>query len=345
VRKARLGVFLVGLVLVLAACGRVAPTSSATSSPSPAEFRSSAPTRLAIPGPSFHVGEVGLAYTPVAYQATGGNAPYIWRVSDGALPGGLSISSDGVISGTPTASGSFTFAVEVTDAGIATADVSGSIKVMPKLTVGVLHSTVTARQGSAAAGAFASQAGGNPPYSYSVTSGSLPVGTSLHGLSLVGIYSSTGTYHFTVTVTDSLGAPAAVRTSFYVWGPIAFPPCLWTRDLCPPQFFQDKAAYYDVECRGTTAAGCTAQFPYSGGTPGVTPTIQYWTATCFGGDPGTCPDRPLNGLTVSVYGGALHVSVAANSSNPEPWIGKVYVVLTDPQTHELTRAAVFEILI
>jgi hypothetical protein len=176
----------------------------------------------------------------------------------------------------------------------------------------------------------------------------MPTGTSLHGLSLVGIYGSTGTYHFTVTVTDSLGAQAAVRTSFYVWGPIAFPPCQWYRPGstdCPPQFHQDKAAYYDVECRGTQAAGCTAQFLYSGGTPDVTPTIQYWTATCFGGDPGTCPDMPLNGLRVTVYGGAVHISVAANSSNPEPWVGKVYVVLTDPQTHETTRAAVFEILI
>jgi uncharacterized repeat protein (TIGR01451 family) len=47
--------------------------------------------------------------------ATGGTAPYNFTVSAGALPGGLSLSSAGAITGTPTAPGAFSFTVKATD--------------------------------------------------------------------------------------------------------------------------------------------------------------------------------------------------------------------------------------
>jgi uncharacterized delta-60 repeat protein len=49
-------------------------------------------------------------------EATGGTSPYAWSVASGALPAGLSLnSSTGVISGIPSASGNFTFTIQVTD--------------------------------------------------------------------------------------------------------------------------------------------------------------------------------------------------------------------------------------
>jgi hypothetical protein len=51
------------------------------------------------------------------FEATGGRAPYSWRISDGALPGGLSLNAtSGVVSGSPSAAGTFNFTVEATDA-------------------------------------------------------------------------------------------------------------------------------------------------------------------------------------------------------------------------------------
>lgn len=238
-QKVRLGGLLVGLILVLAACGRVPPTSSATEtpSPSPAESPTAAPTPLTIPAPTFNMGEVGLAYTPVTYQATGGSAPYVWMISAGALPGGLTISADGVILGTPTASGTFPFTVELTDADLATANVSGTINIAPKLTfhyVGdnsyasdtgfpIVNVCMEARADHPCPSpdprytSFASVSGGVPPYTFGVASGTLPAGTTLNGLALRGTFTGLGMYVFSAQVKDSLGATVVIGIEFWLY--------------------------------------------------------------------------------------------------------------------------------
>jgi len=69
-------------------------------------------------------------------QASSGVQPYIWSVSLGILPIGLSLSPDGVISGTPIVTGFFPFTVEVTDSStpkpqIATANLGITINPGP----------------------------------------------------------------------------------------------------------------------------------------------------------------------------------------------------------------------
>jgi sugar lactone lactonase YvrE len=76
-----------------------------------------------LPGASFFV-----PYS-VNLTAAGGHAPYSFVVFAGALPTGLSLSSSGTISGTPTATGVFSFTIQVTDAANATTTATTSIAV------------------------------------------------------------------------------------------------------------------------------------------------------------------------------------------------------------------------
>lgn len=60
-------------------------------------------------------GKVAVAYASTSLSASGGTAPYTYAVTAGALPGGLTLSPAGVISGTPTAAGPFNVTVTATD--------------------------------------------------------------------------------------------------------------------------------------------------------------------------------------------------------------------------------------
>ncbi len=71
---------------------------------------------------------VATTYYSTALAATGGLPPYTWSVTAG-LPSGIQVSTAGVISGTPTASGTYPIAVQVTDADNETAAATLSLAV------------------------------------------------------------------------------------------------------------------------------------------------------------------------------------------------------------------------
>ena len=156
---------------------------------------------------------VGVPYS-VTIEPAGGTNPYVWAVTAGALPAGLTFSA-GKISGTPTASGDFTFTVQVTDGNTnrATKDftltVAGpmSITTAPLLTPGTTGSPY--RQTIAATG-------GVPPYTWSVANGSLPPGLTLDAAlgTVTGTPTAAGAYGFTLMVADS--AAASVQKQFTI---------------------------------------------------------------------------------------------------------------------------------
>jgi len=134
--------------------------------------------------------------------ATGGVAPYTFALASGALPSGLALSTAGVISGSTTAPGIFNFTVRATDTNGYTGTGSYSITVIsPTITISPA-SLPTAFTGIAYSQALSSS-GGAAPYSYAVTSGSLPVGITLSSAGvLAGSATAAGTFTFTVTSTD-----------------------------------------------------------------------------------------------------------------------------------------------
>mgnify|MGYP001009379411 CR=1 FL=1 len=147
---------------------------------------------------------VGVPYS-ASLAATGGTLPYSWSVPPGTLPPGLSLSTGGIISGTPTAAGTANFTVRVTDGASASATLPLTLNVSAgalTITTSSLSSAVVGVPYSATLAA----AGGTPLYSWSVPAG-LPAGLTLSSGGIIsGTPTAAGTANFTVRVTDSASA-------------------------------------------------------------------------------------------------------------------------------------------
>ena len=88
------------------------------------------PPPLSVATHTLPQGTVGIAYPDTTLQASSGTPPYSWMLINGTtLPPGLSLSSAGVISGTPTTQGQFPFSVQVTDSSSPQQTASASLMI------------------------------------------------------------------------------------------------------------------------------------------------------------------------------------------------------------------------
>ena len=162
-------------------------------------------------------GTVGTSYTATNLSATGGVSPYTWSVTAGALPGGLTLSSTGQITGQPTVSGTFNFTAKVTDADGGTSTANLSIVVNPAAPLTVATTSGSLPQGTlntAYPSTNLSATGGVQPYTWSITSGALPGGLTLsNNGQITGTPTASGTFNFTTKVTDSATPAAGTATA------------------------------------------------------------------------------------------------------------------------------------
>lgn len=280
------------------------PTQSTVASPS---------SPLTISSPAFRDGEVGVAYGPSNLVASGGVPPYIFSVAAGTLPGGLTIDPNGVVSGIPTSAGAASFTVEVVDSANVKARAPESMTIAPALTAGYVPACAggncVAEAGctDGRCGQFGYVNGGSPPYSFSVTAGTLPPGTGLSGMALVGPFNGTGTYSFEVTVTDGLGGKATLNPTFRVANR------LWMVNSTGT-------------CTGDYNSGCSVRLPYTGGigTPNAVASVYVCNYGCIGAS------QLPPGFSVVVSGGAVTVTFPKGLVNG--WKGILYVQINDAYT-------------
>lgn len=148
----------------------------------------------------------GVSYTqPLA--AEGGQPPYTWS---GRPAGGLSVSEDGKITGTPSAAGALNIVVTVADSANHTAVKTLAVNVATPLSI------TTEALPDGTVGAAYSQAlavsGGRAPFAFSVSDGALPGGITLGSAgALSGTPSEKGISSFSVRVTDA-NQTTATRT-------------------------------------------------------------------------------------------------------------------------------------
>jgi titin len=237
-----------------------------------------------ITSPVLPGGEVGAPYneTPaVAY----GTAPYTWSVTGGSLPAGLTLDAfTGAISGTPTASGTATFTLVVTDAGGLTARQSESLHVTPApLALG--GGTVDGTVGVQIVDQLSVQ-GGTGPYRWALASGTLPTGVALTATgAITGLPTRAGTFTVTVTVTDA-GNQVSTETVTLVVTPISLNSRLMATT-------PDAKGYWIATANGAVSAfgdaryyGSRASAPLNDPVVGMAATPDakgYWLVSSDGG--------------------------------------------------------------
>jgi hypothetical protein len=171
----------------------------------------------------------GFVGTPYSFQFVGraGCPPYEFVLVAGALPAGLSMSSDGKVTGTPTAAGVSSFWLELRDHGCGVCAPTScsspsqrpfSITIATKLTV-TTGSLAPATVGVPYSTKLASNSGG--PQTWSIASGSLPPGLGLAADGTIsGTPNAAGASTFVVQTATTDGRKDTKQLALQVFDPL-----------------------------------------------------------------------------------------------------------------------------
>lgn len=181
-------------------------------------------------------------------EASGGTAPYTWALTEGTLPRGLAL-EDGTLSGVPLESGSFTFTIQVTDAGLLVDERDFTLSLTAS-SLAITSSFFTAPVVGYSYSSTLAATGGSAPYSWAVSGGSLPPGLSLN--STTGAVSGKPTsvangQSCFFTVTDAAGVTRTKEFFFTVLGTLPLPTMVtpvFADTMVASSFTQTLAASY-----------------------------------------------------------------------------------------------------
>jgi hypothetical protein len=272
---------------------------------------------------------VGVAYSQTL-MGSGGKTPYVWTVTSGSLPGGLTLDpATGIISGTPTAGGVFPFTITLTDAT--------PVQATAALTINVLGITTTSLPDGTVGTAYSQTlqaAGGVPPLTWAVSSGTLPTGLTLNASSgtISGTPTASGSSTFTVSASYTpAGAASPVTTqqqlTIFVAGLLNITSSALTFTEGTPLVSQSLG----------TVAGGTGPYTWAIVTGTLPVGLKLDPATCIGSATPTCM---LSGTTTAPVGTISITFQVTDSSTPKPLVSKATVSITINAPPPFTSATI-----
>lgn len=255
---------------------------------------------LSIGPDSLPAGSVNSAYSAI-FTATGGTTPYVWQARE-PLPPGLTLSTAGTLSGTPTTAGTYAFSILATDAQQQTGTRSYNLVIgAPRLSISSASPLPPATEGLAYSFSLRTDAA-IPPVRWSATS--LPAGLTLDATT--GVLSGTptlrGTYNIAVQAADASSTVSKTLTL-----EVQRPPL--TISTVSPLFDATVGAAYS---QTFTATG--GQTPYRWSMQGTVPGLTLDPAT------GALTGTPT---TAGTYTVTIDATDAANGRNSKAFTLRV----------------------
>jgi large repetitive protein len=203
--------------------------------------------------------EVGQSFKLTMFTF-GGTGPFTWTIISGQIPPGTALGVNaGQVTGTPTAAGSYSFTPLYTDSlGQQFTDPEFTLNVYPQLLINSVPPLPYAIIGVAYSQPI-SVSGGIPPYTASISAGSLPPGLTFdpENFLISGTPTAVGTSTFTFSISDSYPATAGRQYTLTV---VSFP-TITTVSPLP---------------NGTAGAAYSQTFAVTGG---ITPYTWTYTGT------------------------------------------------------------------
>jgi hypothetical protein len=265
----------------------------------------------------------GVAYSD-GLDVADGTAPYVWSISSGTLPTGISInSSTGVISGTPSDT-SYTdraLTVRVTDALGSVVQYSFTLKYANTL---AYPNTYPAGFVSGAYDYTPASPGGHAPLVFAVITGALPPGLSFDTTNgrLFGTPTTMGGYGLTLRVTDAAGNVSTITPTLTINA--AYTPISITGSVTGNSVNIEKASgshTFSPNYAAVSVANGTGSYTYSwarlSGSTALSPASPTSFNTGFGGTvaPGASASAVFR-LTVSdgTTSATLDVTITINNT-------------------------------
>ncbi len=231
-------------------------------------------------------GTVGIVYTPVQFTVTGFSPPVTWSAASAFLPPGLTFSNTGVLSGTPTLQGTYSFDVTVTNSFLQQSTKTFTVTINPGAVTLITISPATLPAGVTGTpySQILTATGGIAPYTFSLSSGSLPSGLTLSSGGLIsGTLLSPAVSLFTVVATDSQSRTGSQAYAVTIVLPI--PPDTGNNPLSITSRFIPNGAVGADYAATLAATGGVTPYTWSADLQTLPPGVSLSSAGVFSGKP------------------------------------------------------------